>query len=338
MVVEMKLIRLVTILFLTVLAACSADKSGSGGKEKPYCMCLPEKVVPELKPANPASKEDVKYYMDLMANNQFTIPPREAIFEKNLKNGAARPVSDEDRQKAIGNLTQDGLKVLKQIKDQCVLREATSMNTTNAQRGDALREGTWNKDIGTMGIESAGCVVGMDVQAEGLTTIEKVIGGQKSLTIYTSILANETETRNIQDLNLQSLLNLKSSQTQMKTSGVVMMGLKEGPMDSMEMQMQMNMTGSMNMELTNSDYIRGPVKLDMVLNSKTGKSQMQALYDFQTRLGAIRIVMIADENHQEIYINGERVGSSVIKSALPGSLTKFQRFEMPASLWNRINL
>lgn len=288
------------LLGVLVMSLVACSNGGGGGNNGGGGM--PD-LKPGMKPANAVSKEDLGYYAQILEKSQSFLPADAVVFNVVLAGANAENVQPEDRNEAYWKLDPTGRQNIDTIKQNCRVLEAVSSTTGDQE----FRVGAVSETTGTMGLnELAGrCPTLMTKSAYQKSTVRTIEqAGADSARIVTFVEGTDSRSQTIADARWQSTLNGTRMNMDFATSGTVEMTMSK---DSMSMKADMSGNGSLSVDLLAGDFIRGPISMNLKMDTATQKGNMQALYDLQTVRGAIRIVMIGTEATQEFYINGEKV-------------------------------
>ncbi|MNL06094.1 hypothetical protein D3C87_1267210 [compost metagenome] len=291
----MKTMSLVLMALVAGLVACSED-SGSGNKPNG-----PTNFEPARKPANAVSAADQKYYQQLIVTATQHLPKDEVIFSTVLSGSKAESVKQEDRDKAIALLNEDGKNIARLIQDRCQINQAQSTTTGDTE----MRVGAKQREVGTMSItDESSCLIPMSRNAQSDSVITSIDGNSKLVHIKSTTTMVDSTSRKVNDDYVQYRTNLRSTATNVVSKANLDVAFSQ---DKITMKAVVKGNGTMAYELMDGDYVRGPVTFEASIDSGANKANGQFLYDLQTSRGALRIVMIGTESGQEVYVNGEKV-------------------------------
>lgn len=287
-----------SVLLMALVAGLVACSDGGGSGDKPNG---PTNFEPARKPANAVSAADQKYYQQLIVKATQHLPKDEVIFSTVLSGSKAESVKQEDRDKAIALLNEDGKNIARLMQGRCQINEAQSTTTGDTE----MRVGAKQREVGWMSItDTSTCLIPMSKNAQADSVITSIDGNSKLVHIKSTTTMVDSTTRKVNDDFVQYRTNLRSTATNVTSKANLDVAFTQ---DNITMKANIKGNGTMAYELVDGDYIRGPVTFEAVIDSGSGKANGQFLYDLQTSRGALRIVMIGTESGQEVYVNGEKV-------------------------------
>ncbi|MFS4461223.1 hypothetical protein [Bdellovibrio sp. HCB2-146] len=299
----MKSVNVLLGALVFALMACSdggGNSKGGGG--------MPD-LKPGMKPANAVSEADLQYYAQLMNNSQSFLPADQVVFNDILSGAQTEAVTHEQREEAKNRLSATGRQNISMIQQNCVIQDAESQTTGDQE----FKVGAVSTTVGTMGIfDRAACPTLMNKRANSKNTIRSIEPlGSNSVRIVSFVENTESRSQTIESRSWQNSLQGARFNMEMASSGTVEATLAN---QSLNLKADVAGTGTLQVDLLQNDYIRGPISFNVKMDTATQKGQMQTLFDLQTTRGAIRIVVIGTESSQEIYINGEKRSPGMMKA------------------------